>query len=73
MAEARNKQENTSTTITRQYQQSMTTIEELERQLRVKNEQINRMQNEAIIKDEQTKALQRSIDGYALKIDALSD
>lgn len=51
----------------------MTTIEELERQLRVKNEQINRMQNEAIIKDEQTKALQRSIDGYALKIDALSD
>jgi chromosome segregation ATPase len=62
-----------SSSITRQYQQSIATIDDLEKQLRGKNETITRLQAEALTKDEQAKVLQSSVDGYSLKIDALSD
>lgn len=80
MTESRNRQESSSASITRQHQQATIKIEDLERQLRTKGETIVRLEGQLSVKEvelgakeEQRATLQRSVDGYSLKIDALSD
>mgnify|MGYP000884397437 CR=1 FL=1 len=42
-------------------------------ELKIKEETISRLESEAVTREEHTRTLQRSVDGYSLKIDALSD
>jgi t-SNARE complex subunit (syntaxin) len=57
LAELKTRQESSSSTITRKYQESVSTIEDLQRQLRTRSETIGKLEFEVATKEDQTKAL----------------